>query len=265
MLDSYPMTSSCRGWCFILNNVDFAFMSTRTGSETDTKNLKLLFEKLGFRIWVVNNADAASICEKFSELARKRDHGCCLIVCLLSHGSVGKIYGTDGELVAVSELLEIISEGTEEVKKIPKVFFIQACRIVEKLNVNNLRGPTKQITEVVSTRSDITSDRNQETPKKLPCEALTSFINEHERPLQSDILLGYSTFPGEVSWRHTQNGSYFIDSVVNVFSKYAATEDVASMMVKVNQLVKEKLSENGEFQIPAPVITLTKQLYLFPI
>ncbi|NP_001274285.1 caspase-2-like [Hydra vulgaris] len=280
MLDSYSMTSTSRGWCFILNNVNFSYMSSRRGSERDAENLKLLFEKLGFKIWVVNDADAASFSEKFTELAKKPDHGCCLIVCLLSHGVAGKIYGTDGELVAVSELLEILSEGTEKVKSIPKLFLIQACRVVEKLDaIDSGLSPSKKftlpksgMTEVVSIRSDrfvsirsdIPFDRSQ-TQKTYSMDSLTSFINEHEKPLQSDILLGYSTFPGDVSWRHTKNGSYFIDSVVSVFSNYAATEDVASMMVKVNQLVKEKLAKNGEFQIPAPVITLTKKLFLFPI
>jgi hypothetical protein len=46
----YPMHSKPRGYCFIINNVQFInnIERTRTGAEVDGKNLHDLFEQFGY-------------------------------------------------------------------------------------------------------------------------------------------------------------------------------------------------------------------------
>lgn len=267
MLNSYVMSSVPRGWCFIINNMHFLTMSDRLGSEKDAHNVQALFTALGFKVWLINDVDTEDIREKVKELSNKNSHTDSLVVCLLSHGLAGKIYGVEGELISVSEILDILSTGPAAIalRGKPKLFLIQACRTDEKSFKDK-----KQKTVVHSSESiSFPTAANKNEPfKKAPDvvrSAHASFIEQNNTHLQSDLLLGYSTFPGEVSWRNVNHGSYFIDSVIEVFREYASSEDVFSMLVKVNEKVLERVSKRGQEQIPAPVVTLTKKLYLLPV
>ena len=83
---------------------------------------------------------------------------------------------------------------------------------------------------------------------------------------QSDMFVAYATVPGYVSWRNSMNGSWFMQAIVHVFSKYARTEDLLSMMTEVNKWVQEKFSSSsGNFKmVPSQTSQLTKKLY-FPV
>ncbi|XP_066921954.1 caspase-2-like [Clytia hemisphaerica] len=275
MLDSYPMFSRPRGWCFILNNMNFLTMSDRAGSSKDAANLQSLFEQLGFRVWLIQDADVDDIKEKITELAHKPDHNDGLVVCLLSHGLSGQIYGVEGNLISVSEILDIISTGPsgEALRGKPKLFLIQACRSEPPSTKKKPIGkpkPKPTTVEIISgspsgSQQDLTTDSRN--PKNNPNRnsMYESFIEQNSSHLQGDMLLGYSTFPGKVSWRTAIKGSFYIDAIVEVFSEFASSQDVFSMLVKVNQKVLESVSEKGQQQIPAPVVTLTKKLFLIPV
>lgn len=288
MLNSYSMTSNPRGWCFIINNMNFFTLANRYGSERDAENLQSLFLLFGYKVWIVQDADAEEIREKFTELASKTDHTDSLVVCILSHGISGKVLGVDGEAVAVSEILDILSVGPSGtlLKGKPKLFLIQACRTGAKkpTTTDTSKKVTITSSEVISTPStgtteildkkDVDSDNTSSLEEKLDekkrkssnrSSMYDSFVEQNTNHLQSDMLLGYSTFPGEKSWRNTTHGSYFIDAIVDVFSEYASSEDVFSMLIKVNEKVLRNVSEQGQEQIPAPVVTLTKKLYLLPV
>ena len=291
MLDSYPMFSRPRGWCFILNNMNFYTMSDRRGSSKDAANLQSVFTQLGFKVWLVQDADVDDIIEKITELSQKSGHNDGLVVCLLSHGLSGQIYGVEGNLISVSDILDIISSGPsgEALRGKPKLFLIQACRsdapepkrdrtrsaakrtTVEVISSPN-GGESQQITNSNTTESDTTTVNNEtdEKPSNNKRQSnrnsmYDSFVEQNSSHLHGDMLLGFSTFPGNVSWRNAIKGSFYIDAVVEVFREFAASEDVFSMLVKVNQKVLESVSKNGQVQIPAPVVTLTKKLYLLPV
>lgn len=53
----------------------------------------------------------------------------CLLFAVLTHGTKGKLYGTDGKLVPVEEITELFS-GNKCPSLIgkPKIFLLQACR-----------------------------------------------------------------------------------------------------------------------------------------
>ena len=258
MLNNYSVNSDSRGWCYILNNYEFWTLPDRSGSTVDANNLQKLFSRLGFKTLVQNNADTRTIRDSITSLSNQTDHTDCLVVCILSHGLAGQIYGIDGELVPISEIMEILSQGkvASLLDGKPKLFFIQACRVIkEKKDL----GKTK-VKEIPSSKVVINHNKAEETDGSEK-NAYDALIRETAQQFHSDLLLGYSTFPGEVSWRHAKLGSYFIDSLVEVFNEYVASEDVSSMLIKVNERVKNKLLSHGFTQIPAPVMTLTKKLY----
>jgi hypothetical protein len=89
-------------------------------------------------------------------------------------------------------------------------------------------------------------------------------------PVEADFLYAYSTVPGYYSWRNSVNGSWFIQSIVEVFNKYAKTTDVLTMMTRVNALVATYQSRTNDpysdrkKQIPSIVSMLRKDFYFFP-
>lgn len=52
-------------------------------------------------------------------------------------------------------------------------------------------------------------------------------------PTDADILVAYATTPGYVSWRNSAKGSWFIQSICEVFAQYAKDEHVMDMMTRV--------------------------------
>lgn len=258
--DYYPMNSTPRGYCFIINNMHFFKHSDRKGSEKDATNLQSFFYHFGFLVWLINDVDSHDIRKKFTELAAKTNHGDCLVVCLLSHGISGHIFGIDGELVSISELLDILNEGpcASVLAGKPKWFLIQACRDYKVEDGKDLSISSSQVISESSLQSSPSNVNNAGE------SSFHSFIEENHLEKFTDLVLAYSTFPGEVSWRHPSNGSYFIDAVLNVLRKHALDEDVLSMLVKVNHQVSTNLAQHGKEQIPAPVFTLTKKFYLCP-
>ncbi|EDO31228.1 predicted protein [Nematostella vectensis] len=84
-----------------------------------------------------------------------------------------------------------------------------------------------------------------------------------DAPVLQDVIFAYSTVEGYASFRNTQ-GSWFINAIVDVFSKHAWEEDIVSLLTYVSYEVSRKLSFQGYKQIPAPQSTLTKKLFLLP-
>lgn len=60
---------------------------------------------------------------------------------------------------------------------------------------------------------------------------------ERKRPANSDFLIAYSTFPGYVSLRDEEEGSWFIQCLEEVFRESASEEHVIDMLTQVIRLV----------------------------
>ncbi|VDK24838.1 unnamed protein product, partial [Anisakis simplex] len=82
----------------------------------------------------------------------------------------------------------------------------------------------------------------------------------------ADILISYATTPGYVSWRNSMKGSWFIQSICEVFSKRAKDTDILAMLTMVNKRVAEAFeSTSGAYkQIPDHSSRLRRNFYFFP-
>ena len=66
--------------------------------------------------------------KKFAGLPEHQDSDCC-VVCLLSHGEEGFVFGTDGNKIPMDEIFEMYDNSRcRGLLGKPKVFIIQACR-----------------------------------------------------------------------------------------------------------------------------------------
>lgn len=93
---------------------------------------------------------------------------------------------------------------------------------------------------------------------------------EFSIPIEADFMYAYSTVPSYFSWRSSERGSWFIQSIIEVFSEHATSMDLLRMMTRVNADVAKLVSKTEDTesdkkkQIPSIVSQLRKDFYFFP-
>lgn len=117
----------------------------------------------------------------------------CFICCILSHGKSGAICGTDDRPVSIRMLMShFTAKQCPQLAAKPKLFFIQACqgnKIQDPVYVNT-DGPTPDLSSMQERVS------------------LSESI-----PEEADFLLGMATVDGCVAFRHTEEGSWYIQTL----------------------------------------------------
>lgn len=238
----YSLKYPCIGQCIIINNKNFdrrTGMNQRNGTDVDAANAMKVFSKLGYKAKVYNDLTVENMKQVLISVS-KEDHSCyASFVCvLLSHGDEGVFFGTDGsvELKYLTSLFR--GDRCKSLVGKPKLFFIQACRGTD------LDG-------------GIEADSGDDGTTKIPVEA--------------DFLYAFSTAPGYYSWRNTMTGSWFMQSLCEMISKYGKELELQHIMTRVNHKVAvefESVSNSPGFhakkQIPCIVSMLTKEMYFTP-
>ncbi|XP_005004410.1 caspase-9 isoform X2 [Cavia porcellus] len=260
----YVLDADPCGHCLIINNVNFcpaSELGTRTGSNIDCEKMRRRFCQLHFHVTVRGDLTAKEMLQALAELARQ-DHqalDCCVVI-ILSHGCQashlqfpGAVYGTDGCPVSVERIVNIFN-GTScpSLGGKPKLFFIQACGGEQKDHGFEVacmspddEGPGS------SPEADAVPFQGDLEPLDQP-DAVSSL------PTPSDILVSYSTFPGFVSWRNTERGSWYIETLDSILEHWASSEDLQYLLLRVANAVSEK----GIYkQIPGCFNFLRKKLF----
>ncbi|CAI5680788.1 unnamed protein product [Oreochromis niloticus] len=245
-VDAKPQSHSFRyrldfpsiGQCIIINNKNFdrsTGMNQRNGTDVDAGNAMRVFKNLGYNVKMYNDQTVDQMMNVLTDASKEDHSNSASFVCiLLSHGDEGVFFGTDGS-VALKHLTSLFrGDRCKSLVGKPKLFFIQACR---------------------GTDLDPGIETDSETDGvKIPVEA--------------DFLYAFSTAPGYYSWRNTMTGSWFIQSVCDMISKYGKELEILHIMTRVNHKVAvefESASNSPGFdakkQIPCIVSMLTKEMY----
>uniref|UniRef100_A0A8C1BAJ4 Caspase 9, apoptosis-related cysteine peptidase n=1 Tax=Cyprinus carpio carpio TaxID=630221 RepID=A0A8C1BAJ4_CYPCA len=269
-IQCYKMDASPCGICLIINNVDFdpdCDLKDRKGSDIDCDKMEKRFKALNFEVIAKRNLKHKRIRHEMASLA-KRDHSAydCCVVIILSHGTEanhnrfpGAVHGVDGPAVPVQLITNYLNgQNCPSLQGKPKLFFIQACGGGEKdtgFEVSpdevepSLGGIDDQMDAIpISSSSDSLS-----TSDELDARATL--------PTPSDILVSYSTFPGYVSWRDTQAGSWYVENLDRVLEENAATDDLVTMLMMVNNAVSQISAKGLYKQMPGSFNFLRKHLY----
>ncbi|XP_038048733.1 caspase-8-like isoform X3 [Patiria miniata] len=244
-LPEYRMNRNPRGLCMIINNVQFegSSLTSRPGSEKDTGKLDNLFNKLHFEVAVKEDLTAHAMLDWFKRVSQLNhsDYD-CFACCILTHGALGQVFGTDGEPVEIQQILGLFTGvSCRSLVGKPKMFFIQACQ-----------GKTEQ--EGVQ---DIETDE----PERHGLGVGMS----KTKPNEADFLLSYATVPGYVSYRSKSEGSWYVNALVDQINKHHNTTDMLNILTVVNKtLCDQNAQRKGSIrkQVPAPSYTLEKALYL---
>ncbi|NXB83799.1 CASPA protein, partial [Vidua chalybeata] len=246
-MKSYKMDGPHRGFCLIINNVNFS-SSQRKGSCKDAEQLERVFTWLGLDVRTYTDLTSGEIINLMETWQHMQDHKDrnCFICCILSHGKSGAICGTDDRPVSIRVLTShFTAKQCPQLAAKPKLFFIQACqgdKIQHPVNVDT-DGPTPDLSSMQERVS------------------LSESI-----PEEADFLLGMATVDGYVSFRHTEEGSWYIQALCSKLQLLVPRgEDILSILTQVNEDVARRDSPSGtKKQMPQPAYTLRRK-FIFPI
>lgn len=264
-LQSYRMDRKPRGWCIIVNNEKFYVdrndrnpetkeMPPRNGTERDAASLQVLFEKLGFIVRRHDNLTDTQMMNVMIDASHNVSHlnFDCFVCCILTHGVLGHLYGSNGRLVSIKDLTSTFQANRcPSLAGKPKLFFLQACQGRDKMQGGEIQQdgpvPVPITSEDAGHNLGIDNDGRKEM---IPNEA--------------DFLLGYATVPGYVSFRSRNHGSWYIRKLCELLEKYSNNYDLMTILVEVNNEVAAANAnmDGGLYkQIPAPLVTLRKRIF----
>jgi hypothetical protein len=237
--DIYSLNFSIPGRVFIFNNRNFANKANyRGGSEKDVDRLWDLFEDLNFKVTTFIDKTADQLREHVREIKKiDYDNVGCVLVFIMSHGTDGKIKGTDGQEVHLNDFIDPF-KTIKSLKDKPKMFFVNACR-------GDKMTPTHDYVKEIEMDED---------------EANHDLNEAKKTPLDADFLFVYSTVANYFSIRDSEDGSWFIQILCDIIEKYKTQRNILDIMTKVNFLVKNKEGINTKGNLVKMHPTFTSQL-----
>ncbi|KAA0713238.1 Caspase-8 [Triplophysa tibetana] len=242
----YTISHQPVGYCLIVNNYNFEKaekLKNRKGTEKDKEALIRVFQKMKFEVKVEDDLNASGMRKAAQEFAN-RDHTQmdAFAFCILSHGEKGAVLGVDGQQVEIRELTLPFARCNSLASK-PKLFFIQACQ-------GNLGHEAVWMAD------------GQDSTKEGRFEEDACSIQSYSLPKEADFLIGMATVEHYLSFRHTTDGSIYIQELCRQLENHCPKkEDILSIMTKVNREVSTKMLQ-GKKQMPEPRYTLRKKLVL---
>lgn len=249
--DFYELKFNPRGKCVVFNNEMFSGgeLRNRPGTQKDVDSLCHVFERLGFCVNVYSNLTASAMRRELEELGKQTFIAAdVLVVCVLSHGELECVFGTDGLKVTLAELRSpFTSKRAPTLAGKPKLFFIQAC---QGSGYQQGAAPCPPRPQEESRGASLTLEEDAgPLPVKLVAE-------------DADFLMGMATVEECKSFRNTNTGSIFIQELCKQLLVSAKSKvDLLTTLTRVNREVSK-----GEYlsfkQMPQPKYTLTKMLVL---
>ncbi|NXW11060.1 CASP3 protein, partial [Fregetta grallaria] len=115
---------------FCSSDGDVVF-GTRRGAKREAEQLSNVLSRLNYKVKLMHNKTAKEIEDLYQEECCC-EHGDYFVSIISSHGEEGVIFGYDSEPVKLTRIFRILSsDKCPALTKIPKIFFIQACRGAE--------------------------------------------------------------------------------------------------------------------------------------
>ncbi len=173
------------GFALIINNRIFEgrtleglILGERRGSDVDVKNLHDLWTNLGFIVEKHEDLKAHQICVVVNNIAKKiekNQDSSCFVCCIMTHGAMGKIYGSDSNFLQIKHITDEFKEAKcPALAGKPKLFFFNASR---------------------GSRAESTTSSNPVDEDQYD-NINDSTFRHNADPNEAHFLLGYSTAPG---------------------------------------------------------------------
>lgn len=221
LLEAYPMRTAKRGVIFIANIITYKNEThpRRNGAETDKDNLVSLFRQLGFTVFYYEDLCMGDFMELIKEL-KTSDYLSteCFAFYIMAHGNHtkgrDKIYLQDNSVLYVEDILNLFNNANcPKLIRKPKMFFFSICR-GDQADHGTLRA------------AEHTERDGMINPKKDPPTNM---------PTYADMFICFSTVPGFAAHRDKHKGSWFVESMCEVWAEHAHELDVEQLMKLVGK------------------------------
>ncbi|XP_067636739.1 caspase-8 isoform X2 [Eurosta solidaginis] len=200
-------------------------LSSRYGSNVDKSRLKEVFTSFGYKPQEFENLTHLELMHRIRETVKLSFQFDSLIVCILSHGIDGSVYGSNSIPVEITEIEHIITGDTLIGK--PKLLIVQACQ----------------------------KDESPINAKRKVNLAPHCF---------GDIVKAMSTVPGYSAMRHTVDGTWFIQELCDAVQRFGDRRHIVDILIAVNRKVSERRGNANEVMMPISSNTLRKFFFLPP-
>lgn len=210
----YNMRHKNRGIALIFNHEHFEVptLKSRMGTNVDCDKLARVLKQLNFEVIVHQDCKLKDLMRHI-EWAASQDHcdNDCILVAILSHGELGYIYARDTQYKLENIWSYFTAQHCPTLAGKPKLFFIQACQ----------------------------GDRLDPgvTMKRMQTETDGESSMSYKIPVHADFLIAYSTIPGFYSWRNTNRGSWFMQSLCAELATNGKRLDILTLLTFVCQRV----------------------------
>ncbi|XP_013105770.1 caspase-8 [Stomoxys calcitrans] len=205
------------------------FKPYRAGTDVDRDNLKALFSSFGYTPLVRDNLTHEEMQHVIGQTVQKSLIRDSLIVCILTHGMEGVVYGCNSIPVSINTIKAIMAEDTLKGK--PKLLIIQACQ-----------------KNIAPLDTSVSNAENQ---------------LEKQPDAYADMLTAMSSIAGTEALRHTMTGSWFIESLCKLTAKWCTRKHMLDILTNVIADVAKRHDKN-EYMLPIMSTTLRKDFFLPP-
>jgi uncharacterized protein YejL (UPF0352 family) len=82
-------------------------------------------------------------------------------------------------------------------------------------------------------------------------------------PSLCDMMIGFPTQKGYIAYRKPEIGSWYMNAIVQVFSKHAKDTDLCAMLNMVNALISNEVTNMGRKQMSEYTSKFTKPYFYF--
>ncbi|XP_018319384.1 caspase-8 isoform X2 [Agrilus planipennis] len=211
-------------------------LEDRVGTEKDKVLLKETFKAFGFTVYIEKNKTHAEIITVIEQVVMKITDESSLFVCVLSHGTEGKVYGVNSIPVDVNKIKNsMCRKNLKNLREKPKILILQACQGSKCQEVINV-------------------DINEEIDSlemDSPVEAIA----------YADMFVFTATIPGFGAVRDKKNGTWFIQSFCQNLKNHWHEYHFEDICTLVQQDVISK-RWGSKVMVPEKKGTLSKFFYL---
>ena len=211
----YKIDYSRPGLVLIFNNINFNHpdpeyqVKDRNGAKKDQRRVVELFEMLNFEVEppFVNKKAKETI--QILKALGERDYSevDCLLVFIMSHGEMGTIYSTDCQSLLLEDFFAPFQK-CKSLKNKPKLFFIQACRGNEYVEVDHANAARRE-------------------------------LHASSVPIVADFLYAYATTDGTLAPRDAEKGTWYIQALCDVIER-ARSKDFKDILTRVSEIISER-------------------------
>lgn len=220
----------------LINLLPAHALNERRGTVKDTLALQLLFERFGYSVTVKSDLIHLDILKEVDKATKRASVGDGLIVCVLSHGHEGIVYGHNSIPVRIKDIKKIMA--TKNLLGKTKILLVQACQ-----------GSSLQ----QSVKKNI-SQIEHDGPGLSTLSSGSVF---------ADFLIFWSTIEGFASVRHVEDGSWFIQELVKKIRELHKDQHLMDICTAVIREVSSKRGYRNECMLPKLEATFTSN-FRFP-